>query len=103
MVECVESLRSVWSTQSIPTKVKEEAHVAKVSPEVSSYPDPRATPSVASLQLIRSVVPCAQWIPVTLPESSYTCKASVVHSFPLFPVSCYVWPSIITQSTVQSK
>ena len=98
------SLRSVWSTEPIPTKVKEEAHVAKVSPEVPSCPEPRTTPSVASLQLIiRSVVPCAQWIPVTLPESSYTCKASVVHSSPLFPVSCYVWPSIITQSTVQSK
>jgi len=104
LVECVESLRSVWSTEPIPTKVKEEAHVAKVSPEVPSCPEPRTTPSVASLQLIiRSVVPCAQWIPVTLPESSYTCKASVVHSSPLFPVSCYVWPSIITQSTVQSK
>ena len=40
MVECVESLRSVWSTEPIPTKVKEEAHVAKVSPEVPSCPEP---------------------------------------------------------------
>lgn len=84
--------------------MKEEAHVAKVSPEVPSYPEPRATHSVTSLQhIIRSVVPCAQWIPVTLPESSYMCKASVVPSSPLFTVSCYVWPSVLNQNTVQSQ
>lgn len=85
--------------------MKEEVHDATVSPEDTSYQEPRATPSVvASLKIVvPSVVPCAQWVPVKLPASSYTCVASVVPLSRALPDSWHVQPSLVAQNCVQCK